>query len=144
MASGDRCVSAYYGKIVVESSVITGCRTTAIDANQNRVKMSDSSVTGNRQIGVHGTKVLLKSSEVTGNGFGIECGRSWFDFVCDGGPDHGLACGPGVDCAGGTCVRGAVCADVAAHKTPVLHGSSCDTSVDAGNAPRTWYVCSLD
>jgi hypothetical protein len=88
--------------------------------------------------------VVLKGSTVTGSGYGIECGASPLDRICDCGPDAGLECGPGVDCIGGTCERGAVCADLAAFKLPVLRGSTCETSVVASNAPLTWGVCSQD
>jgi hypothetical protein len=143
VSSGVRCLSAYFGKITVEDSVIADCQT-AVDANQNGAKITGTSITNSRHIGVLGTKVVLKSSTVTGSGFGVECGHSFLDRICSGGPDEGLACGPGVDCDGGSCVRGAICGDVVAFKRPVLRDSTCGTSVNASGAPFGWGVCSLD
>ena len=140
---GSRCLSAYYGKVVVQDSVLSGCRV-AVDANQNHAKITNTSITDSRHVGVLGTKVLLKNSTVTGSGYGIECGASWLDRICDGGPDAGLECGPGVDCVGGTCERGSICGDIAAFQPPVLRNSTCETSVVASGTAATWGVCSED
>ncbi len=140
---GVRCLSAYFGKITVQDSVIADCHT-AVEATQNGAKITGTSITNSRHVGVLGTKVSLKGSTVTGSGFGVECGHSPLDRICSGGPDDGLACGPGVDCNGGSCVRGAICGDIVAFKRPVLRASTCGTSVNASGAPFGWGVCSLD
>jgi hypothetical protein len=140
---GQRCLFAYYGKITVQDSVIANCQK-AVYANQNDAKINDSTITDARHIGVLGTRVRLKNSTVTGSGSGVECGESPLDRICNGGPDAGLECGPGVDCIGGSCVPGAICADVVSFKPPVIRNSTCGTSAIGSNAGLSWEACSLD
>lgn len=140
---GQRCLSSYSGKVTVVNSVVDWCEQ-AVGASQSHAKVTGSTITNARHQGVLGTRVILKNSSVAGSGFGVECGHSPLDRICDGGADEGLECGPGVDCVGGNCLRGAICGDVLSFKRPAIRNSTCDTSVVANSAPLSWYECGAD
>jgi hypothetical protein len=145
-----RCISSYYGVVIVENTDVTYCRWEGVQAYQNNAKVYGSTISGARQSGVDGRKVLIKDSTVTGNAYGTECNHptGGLNRVCTGGPDEGLVCGGAVTCAGGICEHKTQCGDVNAWKRPVLRNSTCGTSTVKSSSqttpPRSWGVCSSD
>ena len=94
-------------------------------ASDKGIKLTDSSVTGNIEVGVQVgetgcksvTPPLLKNTPVTGNGTGLDCGTT------------------------------VACADIESCRSPrLLLGSTCGTShvLDSGLPGDDWGVCSAD